>query len=45
MEELKEEKLDGKYTRLVEGMLTAQPADRLSLEDLLEAFPPMNSRL
>ncbi|KAG3077903.1 hypothetical protein PI124_g9371 [Phytophthora idaei] len=45
VDELKEEKLDEKYTQLVEGMLAAHPAERLSLEDLLEAFPPMNSRL
>ncbi|KAI9996622.1 hypothetical protein PInf_014362 [Phytophthora infestans] len=45
VDELKEEKLDEKYTQLVGGMLAAHPAERLSLEDLLEAFPPMNSRL
>ncbi|GMF17208.1 unnamed protein product [Phytophthora lilii] len=45
VEELKEEKLDEKYTRLVESTLAVHPADRLSLEDLLEVFPPMNSRL
>ncbi|ETM47459.1 serine/threonine protein kinase [Phytophthora nicotianae] len=45
VDELKEEKLDEKYTQLVEGMLAAHPAERLSLEDLLDAFPPMNSRL
>ncbi|KAG7378544.1 hypothetical protein PHYPSEUDO_009937 [Phytophthora pseudosyringae] len=45
VDELKEEKMDEKYTRLVEGTLAAQPADRLSLEDLLGAFPPTNSRL
>ncbi|POM81862.1 Protein Kinase [Phytophthora palmivora] len=45
VDELKEEKLDEKYSRLVEGTLAAHPADRLSLNALLEAFPPMNSRL
>jgi hypothetical protein len=45
VEELREEKYAEKYTRLVEGTLAALPADRLSLEDLLDAFPLMSSRL
>ncbi|KAL4085629.1 hypothetical protein PRIC1_014965 [Phytophthora ramorum] len=45
VEELKGENMDKKYTRLVEGTLAAHPTDRLSLEDLLEAFPQMHSRL
>ncbi|KAE9022505.1 hypothetical protein PR003_g12176 [Phytophthora rubi] len=45
VDELKVDKLDKKYARLVEGTLAEHPADRMSLEKLLEAFPPMNSRL
>ncbi|KAF4319994.1 hypothetical protein BBO99_00006038 [Phytophthora kernoviae] len=45
VEELREEKLDEKYVRLVEGMLATRPEDRLSLEDLLKSLPAMNSRL
>ncbi|KAK1929707.1 Sporulation-specific protein 1 [Phytophthora citrophthora] len=45
VDDLKEKKLDKKYIRLVEGTLTPLPADRPSLEELLEAFPSMNSRL
>ncbi|EGZ26597.1 hypothetical protein PHYSODRAFT_320512 [Phytophthora sojae] len=45
VDEIKADKLDEKYTRLVEGTLAEHPADRLSLDELLEAFPPMNSRL
>ncbi|RLN60228.1 hypothetical protein BBJ29_004817 [Phytophthora kernoviae] len=45
VEELREEKLDEKYVRLVEGMLATRPEDRLSLEDLLKSLPVMNSRL
>lgn len=45
VDDLKYKKLDDKYIRLVEGTLTPHPADRPSLEELLEAFPPMNARL
>ncbi|RQM09184.1 hypothetical protein DD237_000305 [Peronospora effusa] len=45
LEELKEQSLDEKYTMLVEGMLAMHPADRISLETLLTAFPAMSSRL
>ncbi|KAL3669967.1 hypothetical protein V7S43_005339 [Phytophthora oleae] len=45
VDDLKEKKLDKKYIRLVEGTLAPHPAGRPSLEELLEAFPLMNSRL
>ncbi|CAH0473575.1 unnamed protein product [Peronospora belbahrii] len=45
VDEFKAYSLDGKYLMLVERMLTTHPADRISLETLLKAFPLLNSRL
>ena len=45
LEKLKKQSLDEKYTLLVEGMLATHPADRISLETVLTAFPAMSSRL
>ncbi|CAI5717338.1 unnamed protein product [Peronospora destructor] len=45
LEELKEQLVDERCTMLVKGMLATHPADRISLETVLTAFPAMSSRL
>ncbi|CAI5735021.1 unnamed protein product [Peronospora destructor] len=45
LEELKEQPVDERCTMLVKGMLATHPADRISLETVLTAFPAMKSRL